>query len=77
MNDNPYASPVDSLLGHFDHSLLKRFLFAVSMLAIIYLLASAVGCWQLFRKDPNHRHEPVVSTVVEFVSDWRDGNGLD
>jgi len=71
--ENPYAPPVDLSPGSFDHSLLKRILFAVSMLAIVYLLASVVGWWQLYRSDPTIARRPLVQTVVEFATGWQTG----
>jgi hypothetical protein len=77
VNDNPYRAPVVSGMGEYDWTLAKRIFVAASALAIVYLLASAVGLWTSFRSDPNHRHEPVLATVAEFVGDWQDGNGLE
>lgn len=78
MNEsNPYQSPAENWKGEYDWSLAYRIMVAVGSLACVYLLCVAIGSWQVFRRDDNHRHEPVLNTIVEFATDWRDGNGLD
>lgn len=74
---NPYASPCNTATGEYDLSLAKRMWLAFSALAFVYLLCGAVNAWQQFRADCNHRHEPVINTVVEFCLDWRDSKGLE
>jgi hypothetical protein len=74
---NPYTSPGEGGEGGYDWTLAKRMWMAFASLAIVYLLASAVGSWQVFRADCNHRHEPALHTVAEFFTDWRDNNGLE
>lgn len=71
--ENPYLPPVDLSPGHFDHSLIKRFLFAVSILAIFYLLVSVVGWWQLYRADPTIARRPLMDTIVQFATGWETG----
>jgi len=55
-------------------SILKR-LAKTTLLPIVVILAAAwlaatVQLWVTFRNDPNHRHQPVVQTIKEFITDW-------
>jgi hypothetical protein len=61
----------------YDWSLATRVFCAFALLACFYLACGAVASWQTFRADCNHRHEPAINTVAEFLLDWRDGNGLE
>lgn len=76
-SDNPYVAPVSGGKGMYDWTLAKQAALWVAAIAIGYLLLGAVGTWSAFRRDPNHRHEPILHTVVEFATDWKDGRGLE
>jgi hypothetical protein len=77
MTPNPYQSPTDGGKGRYDWSTATRIFIAAALLAIWYLLIGAVGAWQGFRNDCNHRHEPIVNTLIEFAVNWKDGNGTE
>lgn len=76
-DQNPYHSPAGSGKGLYDWTLAKQAAAWVAAIAIGYLAIGAIGSWDSFRRDPNHRHEPLLNTIVEFATDWRDGNGMD
>lgn len=71
-DDNPYASPTDSLPGEYDWTLAKRMLLMFLMIAIVYLLAGAIGAWQAFRYGTNdHRNQPLSEAIIDFATDWK------
>ena len=74
---NPYASPVTGGRGFYDWTLAKQAMAWVAAIAISYLLIGAIASWSEFRRDPNHCREPVLNTMIEFATNWRESNGLE
>ena len=69
--DNPYASPADSLDGHYDWSLAKRMFLAVSLLACFCLLCNAVvlyGSWSAGQFEPGTTW---VDQLKNLMLDWK------
>ena len=61
--DNPYASPADSLDGHYDWSLAKQAFLACSLIAILYLASLSLMLWKTW----DCATLPATATTMEKV----------
>jgi hypothetical protein len=69
-NDNPYAAPPCSGKGEYDWTLAKRMFLAFSAVAAMWLIPTAYGSWQLFRKANVNQDKPVIQQVIDVATDW-------
>jgi hypothetical protein len=69
-SDNPDATSVASGKGWYDWTLAKRMFLAFAALAAVYLLPTAYGSWQLFRRANVNYDKPVIQQVIDVATDW-------
>lgn len=72
-SENPYRTPVENHPAKYDRTLLKRFLYAGSVLAIVYLSISAASSIRYFRAFATTQDKPVLEQVHDFFFDWKQG----
>jgi hypothetical protein len=71
VNENPYASPVDTRRGEWDHSLWWSFVRAVAKICIVVLFVDAIAITRYVKIANPER--PLVQIVSGFFADWKSG----
>jgi len=69
IDNNPYASPVDTSTGHYDWSLAKQALLACSMIAILWLAAIVIPAWREYSASRSLRSPR--ERIESFFLDWK------
>jgi len=71
VSDNPYASPVDTRQGKWDHSLWWSFVRAVATICLLLSFIDAIALVRYVKIANPGR--PLVTVVSGFFANWKSG----